>query len=62
MVPVKITVPEFCTTTAPEPAIVPEKVPVVGWSNTTLPLLVIEPCKLVVLPCNVPDETVVPPE
>ena len=27
-----------------------------------MPLLVIEPCKLVVLPCKVPDEIVVPPE
>ena len=30
LAPVKITVPEFRTRTAPEPAIVPKKVPVLG--------------------------------
>ena len=45
----------------PVPLTMPPKVPVFVWSNVTLALSVMLPCKLVVLPVSEPTETVVPP-
>jgi len=36
-------------------------VPLLVWLNTTEALFVMLPCRLVVLPCRTPADTVVPP-
>ncbi|WP_421996225.1 hypothetical protein [Reyranella sp.] len=61
MLPTSLTVPVPLISRPPVPLMLLKLVPSVAWSKATVALLTILPCRLEVVPCRTPADTVVPP-